>query len=46
MACLACETCRGSPRPMPPPSQSRGYAILDGPTMPIIGEGDQEANDT
>ena len=23
-----------------------GYAILDGPTMPIIGEGDQEANDT
>lgn len=24
---------------------ARGYAILDGPTMPIIGEGDQEAND-
>jgi len=23
-----------------------GYAVLDGPTMPIIGEGDQEANDT
>ena len=23
-----------------------GYAILDGPAMPIIGEGDQEANDT
>lgn len=24
---------------------ARGYAILDGPTMPIIGEGDEEAND-
>jgi dipeptidyl aminopeptidase/acylaminoacyl peptidase len=23
-----------------------GYAILDGPTMPIIGEGEKEANDT
>ncbi|MDA0711957.1 MAG: prolyl oligopeptidase family serine peptidase, partial [bacterium] len=23
-----------------------GYAVLDGPTMPIIGEGDSEANDT
>ncbi len=23
-----------------------GYAILDGPTMPIIGEGDEEPNDT
>lgn len=23
-----------------------GYAVLDGPAMPIIGEGDQEANDT
>ena len=23
-----------------------GYAILDGPAMPIVGEGDQEANDT
>ena len=23
-----------------------GYAVLDGPTMPIVGEGDQEANDT
>lgn len=23
-----------------------GYAVLDGPTMPIIGEGDQEPNDT
>jgi len=25
---------------------AHGYAVLDGPTMPIIGEGDQEANDT
>ena len=25
---------------------TEGFAILDGPTMPIIGEGDQEANDT
>lgn len=25
---------------------TRGYAILDGPEMPIIGEGDAEANDT
>jgi len=25
---------------------TRGYAVLDGPTFPIIGEGDQEANDT
>ncbi|CAG9466348.1 unnamed protein product [Pedinophyceae sp. YPF-701] len=24
---------------------TRGYAILDGPTMPIIGEDDEEAND-
>ncbi|KAG0615601.1 hypothetical protein M758_5G054700 [Ceratodon purpureus] len=24
---------------------ARGFAILDGPTMPIIGEGDEEAND-
>jgi dipeptidyl aminopeptidase/acylaminoacyl peptidase len=23
-----------------------GYAVFDGPTMPIIGEGDQEPNDT
>ena len=23
-----------------------GYAVLDGPTMPIVGEGDIEANDT
>jgi dipeptidyl aminopeptidase/acylaminoacyl peptidase len=23
-----------------------GYAVLDGPTMPIIGEGDREPNDT
>ncbi|MBS14353.1 MAG: S9 family peptidase [Gemmatimonadetes bacterium] len=25
---------------------AEGYAVLDGPTMPIIGEGDEEANDT
>lgn len=25
---------------------TRGYAILDGPEMPIIGEGESEANDT
>lgn len=25
---------------------TRGYAILDGPEMPIIGEGEDEANDT
>jgi dipeptidyl aminopeptidase/acylaminoacyl peptidase len=25
---------------------TQGYAILDGPTMPIIGEGDVEPNDT
>ncbi|CAN8065395.1 unnamed protein product [Agarophyton chilense] len=25
---------------------TKGYAILDGPEMPIIGEGDAEANDT
>jgi len=24
----------------------RGYAVLDGPTMPIVGEGDEEPNDT
>jgi dipeptidyl aminopeptidase/acylaminoacyl peptidase len=24
----------------------RGYGVLDGPTMPIIGEGDKEPNDT
>jgi len=24
----------------------RGYAILEGPTMPIVGEGDDEPNDT
>ena len=23
-----------------------GYAVLDGPTMPIVGEGEEEANDT
>ncbi|MCK5599852.1 S9 family peptidase [bacterium] len=25
---------------------TRGYAVFDGPTMPIIGEGDNEPNDT
>lgn len=25
---------------------TQGYAILDGPTMPIVGEGEQEANDS
>ncbi len=25
---------------------TQGYAVLDGPTMPIVGEGDQEPNDT
>ncbi|MEN1940029.1 prolyl oligopeptidase family serine peptidase [Luteimonas sp. MJ174] len=25
---------------------ARGYAVLDGPTMPIIGEGDAEPNDS
>jgi len=25
---------------------TRGYAVLDGPTMPIVGEGDEEPNDT
>jgi dipeptidyl aminopeptidase/acylaminoacyl peptidase len=25
---------------------TQGYAVLDGPTMPIIGEGDAEPNDT
>ncbi len=25
---------------------TQGYAVLDGPTMPIIGEGDREPNDT
>jgi hypothetical protein len=25
---------------------ARGYAVLDGPTMPIVAEGDEEANDT
>ncbi len=25
---------------------TQGYGILDGPTMPIVGEGDQEPNDT
>ena len=30
----------------PLPLLAHGYAVLDGPTMPIIGEGDREANDT
>lgn len=25
---------------------AKGYAILDGPTMPIVAEGDAEPNDT
>jgi dipeptidyl aminopeptidase/acylaminoacyl peptidase len=25
---------------------TQGYAVLDGPTMPIVGEGDKEPNDT
>lgn len=25
---------------------TRGYAVLDGPTMPIVGEGDEQPNDT
>src|SRR5690606_35512174 len=25
---------------------ARGYAVLDGPAMPIVGEGDAEPNDT
>jgi hypothetical protein len=25
---------------------TRGYAVFDDPTMPIIGEGDVEPNDT
>ncbi|MBJ6978618.1 S9 family peptidase [Luteimonas sp. MC1782] len=25
---------------------ARGYAVLDGPTMPIVGEGESEPNDT
>lgn len=25
---------------------TQGYAVLDGPTMPIVGEGDREPNDT
>lgn len=28
------------------PWLTMGYAVLDGPTMPIIGEGEQEPNDT
>lgn len=30
----------------PLPFLAAGYAVLDGPTMPIIGEGDDEPNDT
>jgi dipeptidyl aminopeptidase/acylaminoacyl peptidase len=30
----------------PLPWLTRGYAVLDGPTMPIIGEGEEEPNDT
>ena len=30
----------------PLPLLAMGYAILDGPTMPIIGEGDTQPNDT
>jgi len=44
---------RGSPYQFTRISWSRpqlwltmGYAVLDGPTMPIIGEGDEEPNDT
>ena len=28
------------------PFLARGYAVLDGPAMPIVGEGDRQANDT
>ncbi len=30
----------------PLPFLAKGYAVLDGPTMPIVGEGDAEPNDT
>ncbi len=30
----------------PHPLLARGYAVLDNPSMPIIGEGDKEPNDT
>jgi dipeptidyl aminopeptidase/acylaminoacyl peptidase len=30
----------------PHPFLARGYAVLDDPSMPIIGEGDKEPNDT
>ena len=30
----------------PLPFLAMGYAVLDGPTMPIVGEGDAEPNDT
>lgn len=44
---------RGSPNSFPGIGASspllflaRGYAVLSGPSMPIIGEGDEEANDS
>lgn len=30
----------------PQPFLARGYAVLDDPSMPIVGEGDKEPNDT
>ena len=30
---------------VPPSPSSPSYAVLSGPSMPIIGEGDEEAND-
>lgn len=30
----------------PHPFLARGYAVLDNPSMPIVGEGDKEPNDT
>ena len=30
----------------PHPFLARGYAVLDAPSMPIVGEGDKEPNDT
>ena len=55
--CLVCyadvKQVRGSPFRFPSIGSTspllflaKGYAILDGPTFPIIGEADQEANDT
>jgi hypothetical protein len=37
MSCLASRACRWL---------ARRYAVLDGPTFPIIAEGDEEPNDT